>query len=198
MIHQISGAVTLQTKSSSEYGLSVTKKNSADEHKTYGAAYVIEVSESDNRNKDINGTEMSEIEGIKEQAEMTSASLKALVEKLILKQQDHQSYFSISIQILGGSGDIYTSQTEAQQAISETGEWGVNAVSDRIVDFAKAISGNDPGKLEELKDAIDRGFKSAGRAFGRDLPDICGQTYDAIMQKLDDWANTPEEDAVGS
>lgn len=77
---------------------------------------------------------------------------------------------------------------EAKQAISENGEYGIKAVSGRIVNFAIAASGGDKSKLEELKAAIDKGFEEAKKAFGGQLPDICSQTYDEIMKKLDDWS----------
>lgn len=79
--------------------------------------------------------------------------------------------------------------SQAKQAISEDGEWGVKAVSDRIVAFAKAISGNDKSKIETLKAAIEKGFQEAGVAFNNQLPAICSQTHDEIMKKLDAWLN---------
>jgi hypothetical protein len=77
----------------------------------------------------------------------------------------------------------------AKEAISEDGEFGVKAVSNRLVDFAIAISGGDKSKLSELVAAIDEGFAAARKALGGELPEICRQTYDETMRKLNAWAN---------
>ena len=78
----------------------------------------------------------------------------------------------------------------AYSAVSENGEYGVKAVSDRIVSFAIAISGGDKTKLTELKAAIIEGFEKAGQALGGNLPQICKYTYDEVMKKLDIWYNS--------
>ena len=39
---------------------------------------------------------------------------------------------------------------KAQEEISEDGYWGVKQTSDRILDFAKALSGNDSSKADLL------------------------------------------------
>lgn len=79
---------------------------------------------------------------------------------------------------------------KAQEDISEDGYWGVKQTSDRILDFAKALSGDDPTKAQELLDAFDKGYKEATKEWGKDLPDISKQTYDAVHQKFDDWAKS--------
>ena len=43
---------------------------------------------------------------------------------------------------------------KAAQAISEDGEWGVNAVATRIMDMAVALSGGNTEKLSILRDAV--------------------------------------------
>jgi hypothetical protein len=79
-------------------------------------------------------------------------------------------------------------QASAQEAISENGYYGVNKTSERIIDFAKALSGGDKSKIETLRNAFKEGFESAKEAFGRELPEISQQTYDKVMQGFDDWA----------
>lgn len=61
-------------------------------------------------------------------------------------------------------------------------------VSDRIVEFAKAISGGDKSKIDTLRDAIEKGFAEAARVLGGELPEVSQKTYDLVMQKLDTWA----------
>ena len=77
---------------------------------------------------------------------------------------------------------------EAQELVSEDGYFGVDKTSQRIVDFAINAFGNDPAKLEEMKASIEDGFQQAAAAFGGNLPEISHQTYDAIMEKLDAFA----------
>ena len=43
--------------------------------------------------------------------------------------------------------------------------------------------------LDELKNAITKGFKKATAAWGEKLPQLCQDTYDAAMKKMDDWKN---------
>lgn len=81
---------------------------------------------------------------------------------------------------------------EAQEAISEDGEFGVAKTAERIVSFAKAISGGDPSKLETLKKAIKQGFDEAEKILG-ELPEISWETYKEVMRQLDHWAGIEEE-----
>ncbi len=115
---------------------------------------------------------------LRQETERMTENLRAYIHKLIVNQ--------------GKAGKL-TIDTDtvnaAKQAISEDGEWGVKAVSDRIVAFAVAVSGDDPSKLATLKAAIEKGFAEAGKALGGALPDICAKTRDEVMKKLDAWAN---------
>jgi len=84
---------------------------------------------------------------------------------------------------------------KARELISEDGYFGVEQTADRIVQFAISISGNDPSRLEEIKASIDKGFQMASKALGGTLPDICMKTYDAVMDKLNAWAEGSDESA---
>jgi hypothetical protein len=76
-----------------------------------------------------------------------------------------------------------------QDLIAEDGYFGVEQTSDRIFETAVALAGNDPEKLEQIRAGIDKGFEMAAQALGGTLPDISTRTYDAVMEKLDAWAN---------
>lgn len=78
-------------------------------------------------------------------------------------------------------------QAQAQKDISEDGYWGVKATSDRIIDFAKALAGNDASKISTLKEAFKKGYKQAEKTWGGELPDISKRTYDAVFEKFDAW-----------
>lgn len=84
-------------------------------------------------------------------------------------------------------------KAQAQADIAEDGYWGVNQTSDRILDFAKALSGNDKSKAQELVDAFKKGFDQATKAWGGKLPDISQQTYDKVLEKFDSWMNGEDD-----
>lgn len=133
----------------------------------------------------------SEIAALKAEAEATTENLRRLVEQLILKQSKNykitagEASRDWPAESVIAAGDIEA----ARLSISEDGEFGVKAVSDRLVDFAIAISDGDKSKLSVLISAIDEGFAAARDALGGGLPDICWQTYDETMRKLNEWAN---------
>ncbi|NLL78573.1 MAG: hypothetical protein GX234_01970 [Clostridiales bacterium] len=79
-------------------------------------------------------------------------------------------------------------KAQAQADIAEDGYWGVNQTSDRIIDFAKALTGGDPDKIEEMRAAFEKGFKQATGTWGKKLPEISQKTYQAVMDKFDAWA----------
>lgn len=78
-------------------------------------------------------------------------------------------------------------RAKAQEAISEEGYWGVTQTSERLLDFAKTISGGDPSKIDLLKNAFKEGFEAAKEAFGGELPEISQQTYDRVMEGFEAW-----------
>ena len=72
--------------------------------------------------------------------------------------------------------------------------WGVNQTSERILSFAKALTGGDPDKIEEMREAFEKGFKEATKSWGKELPEISQKTYDAVMKGFDEWAGIDSED----
>jgi phosphoenolpyruvate-protein kinase (PTS system EI component) len=126
----------------------------------------------------------AEINRLWKESQDTYKSLRELVESLISKQGKKLDDLLNGKEVL-----LIDEETKAAaaMAISENGEFGVKAVSERIVDFAKALSGDDKAKFDELKDAIIQGFKEAEKAFGGKLPDISQNTYDEVMKQLDEW-----------
>ncbi|SFO25322.1 hypothetical protein SAMN04487831_11445 [Pseudobutyrivibrio sp. UC1225] len=78
---------------------------------------------------------------------------------------------------------------KAKEDISEDGYWGVEKTSDRILEFAKALSGDDPEKADELLAAFKKGYEQATGTWGKDLPEISSKTYDAVLKKFEAWKN---------
>lgn len=77
---------------------------------------------------------------------------------------------------------------EAQDLIADDGYFGVEKTSERIFNFAVGMAGGDPAKIDAIRQGVEKGFQEALDAFGGSLPDISYETYDTVMQKLDDWA----------
>ena len=86
----------------------------------------------------------------------------------------------------------------AKAAISDDGEMGVRKVSERILSFAKFAMGDDPAKLQKIREAVELGFSQAKEALGGTLPDISQKTYDTIMAEFDRWEKEgiPQGDTV--
>lgn len=79
-------------------------------------------------------------------------------------------------------------RAQAQKDIADDGYWGVSQTSQRIFDFAKALTGGDGEKMEEMRKAFEKGFKMATNTWGQKLPDISQRTYDATEKLFDDYA----------
>lgn len=123
------------------------------------------------------------------------AQLEDIVHKLIAGQGDAYGKANNIWQFLA-SGNFTVdpaTKAQAQADIAEDGYWGVNATSDRIVDFAVALAGDDPEKLEEMRAAFQKGFDQATKTWGGELPDISQRTYDAVMEKFDKLTGKAEE-----
>lgn len=76
---------------------------------------------------------------------------------------------------------------KAKENVSEDGYFGVEKTAKRILDFAKAISGGNPEKIQLLKDAFIEGFEEAKEIFGGELPEISEKTYEKVMEGFDEW-----------
>lgn len=139
------------------------------------------------------------IQKLKADADARMSQLKSLVEKLITKQS---SAFSIAempeeefwSMIREGKFDVdEATRKQAQEDISEDGYWGVKQTSERMLSFAKALTGGDPEKAEEMRAAIQKGFEQAEKLWGGELPEISSKTYDAVMKGIDEWVAGSEE-----
>ena len=78
---------------------------------------------------------------------------------------------------------------QAKKDVAEDGYWGVEQTASRIVDFAKALTGGDASKVEEMRKAIEKGYKAATKTWGSDLPEISQKTNSRVNELLDQWAD---------
>lgn len=116
-------------------------------------------------------------------------NLRNLVSELLTKQagiKGKSSKSNVSADLL--SSIQQGSSVEAAQSTAEgESDWGIDAVATRIMDMAVSLSGGDSSKLETLRSAVEKGFKQAGVAFGKELPDISQNTYKEVMKRFDYW-----------
>ncbi len=159
-----------------------------------------------------------EISGSKEESAKVSKGNPALVEQLKADLQNRQAQlFDMVNKTLSKQGVNVTmgqgvwrvlaegnfqvdaeTKAAAQEAISEDGYWGVKKTSERLLNFAKALVGDDPSRAEEMREAVIKGFKAAGIEWGGELPGICHETYDATMKLFDEWASGGKAEEAGS
>ena len=121
---------------------------------------------------------------LKSDAESRAAQLQSLVEKMMNQQGKAGSIWDA---LRTGQLEVDpATRAQAEEDVSEDGYWGVNKTSDRILDFAKALAGDDPEKLEKMREAFKKGYDQAQKTWGGELPEISQKTYDAVMSKFDD------------
>ncbi len=135
---------------------------------------------------------------IKAENEARTAQLENIVQQLIAGQGNAYGTAKNMWQFLASGNFTVDAATKAQAEadIAEDGYWGVNATSDRIVDFAIALAGDDPDKLEEMRSAFIQGFNKAKETWGGELPDISQRTYEAVMEKFDKLVGKTTETAA--
>lgn len=139
-------------------------------------------------------TDYALVNKLKQDAEQRTAQLRSLVEKMMTKQGAAIGTADSMWSFLA-KGDFEVdaaTKAQAQKDIAEDGYWGVEQTSDRILDFAKALSGNDPEKADLLLDAFKKGFQEATKSWGDKLPDISQRTYNAVIEKFDNWKKGTE------
>lgn len=124
------------------------------------------------------------IERLQAESEKAYMGLRDLVKNLLEAQ-------GMTFRDLSASGHAIpvdeATRKKAEEMIGDGGLYSPEAVSDRIVEFAKVVSDGDKGKLEELVSAIDKGFEKARNLLGGTLPEISLKTYDLVREKLSTW-----------
>ncbi len=137
---------------------------------------------------------------LKADAEERTSQLRSIVEQLITKQgtafgkaSDDDMWKFLAKGEFTVSADV---KAQAEADIAEDGYWGVEQTSDRILDFAKALAGNDPDKAEEMLEAFKEGFKQATKTWGDELPELSQKTYDAVLEKFETWKNETTTETV--
>ncbi len=130
------------------------------------------------------------INKLKADADARTSQLRSLVEQMMGKQATAYGQANDIWQFLreGNYTVDPATKAQAQADIAEDGYWGVEQTSDRIVQFATALTGGDPDKIEEMRAAFQKGYEQAEKTWGDSLPDISQRTFDAVMEKFDKLA----------
>ena len=135
------------------------------------------------------------------QAELQTKNFERLVSSIFSKQSNKAGLINMAQN--GNLKNFYKNLTvdaktiaKAKEDISEDGYYGVKQTSDRILSFAKAVAGDDPKKLEEMRNAVEKGFEQAEKMWRDKLPEISQQTYDRVMETFDKWQgkDVPEKE----
>lgn len=177
----------------------VEKSNLKKSESTYDVSVIYETSKSNSSEK-INGVKtktdthenQKQISSMIKQFENQTKSFEKLISKLFSKQVNKNQ---IVISAYNGNlKNVYNnlivdSKTveNAKKDISEDGYYGVKQTSERILNFAKAIAGDDPKKLQKMRKAVEKGFKQAEKMWGDKLPEISQNTYNVVMETFDKW-----------
>ncbi|MBP3577103.1 MAG: hypothetical protein J6J07_05385 [Oscillospiraceae bacterium] len=169
-----------------------------------GAAAEYEKSEASESKKAVKYDAVT-IEKMKAEAELKTAQLRSLVEKMLLKQGEKFTTLADAFDMIKDGTIEVDDETAAEAAkeVADDGYWGVEQTSERLFSFAKALAGNDPTKADSMLDALQKGFDEATKAWGGELPEICQKTLEATQKKITDWrdgvtAETAAPDAAVS
>ena len=174
------------TKSASKTADAAATKQTADTGVVYEKSSVGKMSDSERA---------ALVQKLKADVANRTSQLTDLVHQMISKQGNAYGQANDIWKFLASGDFTVDAQTKAQaQAdIAEDGYWGVNQTSDRIFDFAMALAGDDEEKMQEMKEAFEKGFKLAEKKWGGELPEISQQTFDAVNKKFDDYFASKKE-----
>jgi hypothetical protein len=122
-------------------------------------------------------------------------TLRKLVAKIL---QDQQTADQID------NGDMETidinklTPEKAKSLVANDDHWKPEQTAARITAFSITIAGNDPNKIDKIRENIDKGFLLAKETLGGVSPDRFSETYATVMQKINDWAQKTDNTAKGN
>ena len=132
------------------------------------------------------------VQQLKSEQSQRQAQMTSLVQKMMTEQA---GAFDGTMWEFLASGNFTVDEAarkQAEEAISENGYYGVKQTSERLFSFASALAGDDVDKMKEMQDAMEKGFKQATKAWGKALPEICGETLDAANKLFEDYYASKE------
>ena len=124
------------------------------------------------------------VERLKSENEQRMANLV----KQMLNQQIDKSNMWERLRTGNFTADAATIK-QAQADIADDGYWGVEQTSDRLVQYATALTGGDPEKLDTMIAAFEKGYAAAEKTWGGKLPELAQRTREATLKKFQDLKN---------
>ena len=172
-----------------------TEKSNSQPEFTSGVVFDKAEESTDKSSYSINKKSASDraaiVEQLKADARQREQQLASIVQKTIADQAGaYGKATGNDIWTLLAGGKVKVSEAEraqAQRDISEDGYYGVKQTSQRLFDFACALAGDDVDKMKEMQKAMVKGFKMATKSWGKELPGICGETFDAANKLFEDY-----------
>ena len=167
----------------------------ADTTAAEGAAAAYEKSDAAEKKQTVK-YDAATIEKMKAEAEMKTAQLRSLVEKMLLKQGQKFTTLADAFDMIKDGTIEVDDETAAEAAkeVADDGYWGVEQTSERMFSFAKALAGNDPTKADSMLEALQKGYDEAAKQWGGELPEICQKTLEATKKMLTDWRDGVTEE----
>ncbi len=125
------------------------------------------------------------------------ATLESTVIKTIEKQIHGARGFIIKSSVadnngLGKNNDFDMNFTiddieQAKNDLADGGYWSATSTAKRILEFSKAVIGNDLSKSAVLYETVQKGFDELKDKLGGNLPDITKNTYNETIHLFDEW-----------
>lgn len=173
---------------------SANKKADNNTNSSYGTDAAAVYTRSEESKKASSNSQL--IAKLKADQQMRLTQMQNLVSDMLQKQGKAFTTVDDMWKTLASGNFTVDEQTrrEAEEAISEDGYWGVKQTSERIFEFAKALSGGDADKMDDMLNAFKKGYEQATKSWGKTLPDISSRTYDAVMKRFEEYKN-PSSDS---
>lgn len=198
------------------YGAASTAQDSTAQSSAVGAAFEVEISDAakkaqqtvtetqttENNTSQAKGLTTEQVDYLKQSIAVNQQTmLNMMIQALTDSNNKLQGWLDNGTGILNFGGvqidaarfglpEVATNPEDAAKAVGEGGDWSVSAVSERIFGLAEAMAGGDPDKLQEMRAAVEEGFKQAGATWQNatgleNMPDITQQTYNELMNRFD-------------
>ena len=200
----------------SAYGTYATTAKQDTTANTLGDAFAVDISDEakqaaaqdsetvdDATSKATKGLTDEQVQALKDDLELQQQTmLNLMIQVLTSSNNKLQGWLDEGTGILNFGGvqvdasrfalpSVATNPEDAAKAVADGGEWSVGAVSDRIFGLAEIFAGGDPEKLQEMRDAVEEGFKQAGMVWKdttgeSNMPEITQKTYGNIMNRFEE------------
>lgn len=156
----------------------------------------------------------SEVDSIRALEQDRMEKFNEFVQKMLQNQNTDKAIsgagpkVSVYLPIVGEDGkqsiklvDLNPTDEDIQKAkasIAEGGEYSIEKVADRILGMAQALSYGDDSKIGMLRKAVEDGFNSVMKLYGKNTPQITKDTYNEVMKRFDDWQTDADKRATNN